>query len=208
MVRISLAILSLAAVVSSFVAAAPCGQTPFENFDSLYQGDNKCVTYTQVKEYHPFYLKSENLDSLVSKQLDKNLVVGGHSGDKSLQELHLCIVSTELDCSTTIPSHCIYENVEYRFRVNAPVKGYLQVVDGQVKIVEHFAEATGLNLLRVDDGWRLRVTHLKSDGQHEVFSATGGNDPITLEPVVINKSSQWFLIDEHHSTRSSFDSLW
>jgi len=126
-----------------------------------------------LKEYNPFNLKSYNLKSLVSKEIDDSVIVGGVDGDKDFQQLELCIVSSEYGCNTTIPSGCIYENVEYKFKVNSPVQGYLRVVDNKVDIVDNFQEASGLNLYRGEPNWYLRVPTVKQRRAPGVFGRRG-----------------------------------
>lgn len=85
-------------------------------------GGNDCVPETSIREYHPFLLKSSNLDSYVSKMRFDNILVGGFRGNKMFQELELCIVSSEYGCNAEIKSNCIYQNVDYKFRVNSPFR--------------------------------------------------------------------------------------
>ncbi|KAF9356322.1 hypothetical protein BGX26_005427 [Mortierella sp. AD094] len=159
---------------------------------SLVAAQNRCIPETSVKEYHPFNLKSSKLNSFVSKEMEDSLIVGGVNGNKNFQQLELCIVSSDFGCDANIPSNCIYENVEYRFRVNQPVKGYLKVVGDVVEIVEDFYEGSGLNLYK-EEGWGLRIAHLRY-GERTVFATNGGGNPLTLEPARMNDARQWFQI--------------
>ncbi|KAF9378781.1 hypothetical protein CPB97_009325 [Podila verticillata] len=158
-------------------------------------GDNHCVPETSIREYHPFQLKSSNLNTQVSKELDGDMLVGGVNGNKNFQQLEMCIVSSDYGCSSTIQSACIYQNVEYKFRVNSPTKGYLRIVDNEVKIVKTFEEASSLNLYK-EPGWGLRIAHMKNDGTRIVFAAKKQGEPITLEAPVTNAARQWFQIME------------
>ncbi|KAF9944915.1 hypothetical protein BGZ70_004224, partial [Mortierella alpina] len=191
MVKLALSFAALAAVIAT-VASAPMSQSPLTSHFSFLE-PNQCIPETKVLEYHPFYLRSTLLRSLVSKKVDANLLVGGITGEKTLDELEMCIVSTDLGCDKTIRSNCIYQNVNYRFRVNSPVKGYLKVVHGAVEIVRNFDEASELNLFK-KEGWGLRVAQGHDDETRVVFSTTGGGRPLTLESPVTNKASQWFEI--------------
>ncbi|CAO3565474.1 unnamed protein product [Mortierella alpina] len=191
MVKFALSFAALAAVIAT-VASAPMSQSPLTSHFS-FLGPNECVPETTIKEYHPFRLRSAQLRSFVSKKFDANLLVGGIAGEKTLEELEMCIASTDLGCDKNIRSNCIYQNVSYRFRVNSPVKGYLKVVRGAVEIVSDFHEASELNLYK-KEGWGLRVAQGHNDESRLVFSTTGGGRPLTLEPFVSNKASQWFEI--------------
>ncbi|KAF9986700.1 hypothetical protein BGZ75_001503, partial [Mortierella antarctica] len=191
MVKLALSFATLAAVVAT-VTSVPLSQSPLMSHLSFNE-PNKCIPETKVLEYHPFYLKNIKLNSLVSKKPAYNLLVGGIKGEKSLDELELCIVSTDFGCSKTIPSNCIFQNVQYRFRVNSPVKGYLKVVNGAVEIVDRFQDASELNLYK-EAGWGLRVAQGHNDENRRVFSTTAGGHPLILEKPIANKASQWFEI--------------
>ncbi|KAF9213575.1 hypothetical protein BGZ59_005155 [Podila verticillata] len=158
-------------------------------------GGIACVPGTSIREYHPFMLKSSNLDSYVSKMRFDNILVGGIRGNKAFQELVLCIVSGELGCNAKTKSNCIYENVEYKFRVNSPIQGYLRIVDNQIDIIEDFDIASSLTLTMYQEaGWGLRIAHVKKNGSRIVFSATEQGEPIELEAPVANAKRQWFQI--------------
>ncbi|KAG0324182.1 hypothetical protein BG004_003524 [Podila humilis] len=157
--------------------------------------DNQCVPEVSVKEYRPFLLKSSNLNTLVSKPVNNDLIVGGpKSADKNYKQLELCVVSSDYGCSTGIKSNCIYQDIPYRIRVNSPVEGYLRITgQNTVEIVHSFAEASRLNLYK-EAGWGLRIAHLKDDGSRIVFSATKEGYPIVLEEAVTNAARQWFTL--------------
>ncbi|KAF9283184.1 hypothetical protein BGZ74_001975, partial [Mortierella antarctica] len=147
-----------------------------ENFDTRYNSvDNWCVPETSIREYHPFLLKSSNLETYVSKMRVDNIIVGGMPRNKNFQELELCVVSSEY--------------------VHSPVRGYLRVVGNEVDIVKDFKDASNLNLYK-EVGWGLRIAHLKKDGSRVVFSATKEGEPIELEEVVSNAERQWFQLIE------------
>ncbi|KAG0204384.1 hypothetical protein BGX28_003636 [Mortierella sp. GBA30] len=158
----------------------------------------QCVPETSIKEYHPFELKSSKLNSIISKKIQSNLIVGGVNGNKNYEQLEMCIVSSGYGCDKTIKSHCIYQNVEYRFRVNKPVKGYIKIVGDEMDIVQDFYDASPLNLYK-EAGWGLRIAHTKSDGSRSVWATNGGGSPVTLEPVRSNDARQWFQIMESNS---------
>ncbi|KAG0042042.1 hypothetical protein BGZ83_000982 [Gryganskiella cystojenkinii] len=191
MVKITFSLLSIAAVVASVVAASSCAQETFQGFESDYSADNKCLPSDSVKEYETFTLKSVNLRTVVSKN-DDNILVGGVAGNNLFQELELCVVSTDAECNPPYPTNCIYENVEYRFRVNHPIKGYLRVVDDEVVIVPNFSQASGLNLHQIS-GWYLRVGY-KHNGLLQVFSAPRAGNPIVVEEAAFNRQAQYMEI--------------
>ncbi|KAI8349743.1 hypothetical protein B0O80DRAFT_139759 [Mortierella sp. GBAus27b] len=149
-----------------------------------------CVPGVTVREYHPFYLESVKLESLVSKKPEESLVVGGIRGNKEFQQLEVCAVSSDYGCDRNIPSNCIYPDVEYRFRVNSPVRGHLKINDNkELEIVENYSDAPGLNLYR-KEGWELRVAHRQEDGSRAVISTNGGGRAITLVEQVKNDARQ------------------
>jgi len=158
--------------------------------------DDECVPEISLREYQPFLLKSSLLNTIVSKEFDTNLVVGGINGDKDLKQLELCLASTERECSSMVHSDCIYQNQEYRFRVNAPVRGYLRLVNGEVEIVEDFNDASGLSLFK-EAGWPLRISgRREKDGKRVVLAASERGGPITVERPKTDAIRQWFEIIE------------
>lgn len=154
-------------------------------------GPNRCIPETLVKEYQAFELKSFALKSLVSREPSNNLLVGGLRGNKNLQQLQFCIVSTDLECNPPFPTDCIRENVEYRFRVNGPIKGYLHVDGRVIRIVDDFHAASGLNLYK-EAGWGLRISHIIQGGSLSVFATTQPGSPIVLDRPEMNNPNQWF----------------
>ncbi|KAG0341486.1 hypothetical protein BG005_002936 [Podila minutissima] len=157
--------------------------------------DSWCIPETSIREYHPFLLNCSKLEAYVSKMRVDSITVGGMPRNKNFQELELCVVSSEYGCNAEIRSNCIYQHVDYRFRVHSPVRGYLRVVGNEVDIVKDFKDASNLNLYR-EVGWGLRIAHLKKDGSRVVFSATEEGEPIELEEVVSNAERQWFQLIE------------
>ncbi|KAF9950616.1 hypothetical protein BGZ65_006503, partial [Modicella reniformis] len=178
----------MATVVASVVTAAPFSRRPSR------MGPNECIPETNIKEYHPFELKSSKLNSMVSRMMDDNLLVGGINGNKNLEQLQFCIVSADMPCNAQMPSNCIYENVEYRFRVEGPITGYLSVTGNEVMIIPEFNYASGLNLYK-EEGWGLRIAYLNY-GTRLVFATNGGGNPLTLEEFRSNDARQWFQIME------------
>ncbi|KAF9954090.1 hypothetical protein BGZ72_004921 [Mortierella alpina] len=203
MVKLALSFAALAAMAAT-VASAPLSQSPLRSQFS-FDEPNKCIPETDVFEYRPFYLNSYDLKSPVSKEQNGNVLVGGITGDVNLNQLEMCIVSTDYGCSQTIPSNCIFQNVEYRFRVNSPVKGYLKVVDGVVEIVSDFNSASELNLYK-EEGWGLRVAQRNPDNSRNVFSTTIGGSPLILEKPIADKAKQWFKIIASHGGHRGYPS--
>ncbi|KAG0029394.1 hypothetical protein BGZ82_007981 [Podila clonocystis] len=205
MVKITISLLSIAAVVASVVSASSCAQ---DTFDSDYRGGNrgnKCLPSGSVKEYQTFQLKSWNLQSIVSKERDDNILVAGIPGNKMFQELELCVVSTDGECNPPYPTNCIYENVEYRFRVNGPTEGYLRVSDNFVEIVDEFSRASPLNLQMIAEVAALRVGYKDHHNVVQVFSAPRAGHPIVVEKAVSNKVSQWMELEKTDSRKGRFD---
>ncbi|KAG0343833.1 hypothetical protein BG004_004968 [Podila humilis] len=167
-------------------------------------GDNQCIPEVDVREYESFQLRSTALKTLVSRSLNGIQLVGGVDGDKNFQQLDLCIVSAPGPCNPPFPTNCIYQNVEYRIKVNGPLQGYLRVVGGDVIIVPDFLGASGLNLYK-EAGWGLRIAHLLPDGQRLVFETTGQGYPITLNVPVKDKAAQWFSLEKSQEVMSVLD---
>ncbi|KAG0335050.1 hypothetical protein BG000_007832 [Podila horticola] len=166
------------------------------DFKKFEQIPNQCIPKTDIKEYHPFQLLSYDLKTYLSKHINSELLVGGiPDRNKYFQQLEFCIVSTDMECTTEIPTGCIRQNVEYRFRVHGPAKGYLQIEDEQLRIVPDFEDASGLNLYKEKDEG-LRIAHINSDGSRSVLETTApGRAVILNEPEKYN-GRQWFEIKD------------
>ncbi|KAG0328291.1 hypothetical protein BG004_002570, partial [Podila humilis] len=145
-----------------------------------FSGDNQCIPEVNVREYESFQLRSTALRTLVSQLSEIMALFGGDDGDKSVQPLEFCIVSTDGPCNPPFPANCIYQNVEYRIKVNGPVQGYLRVANGIVYIVPDFEEASGLNLYR-EEAWGLRIAHIDCSGKRFVFETLGKRRPIEYQ---------------------------
>ncbi|KAG0343834.1 hypothetical protein BG004_004969, partial [Podila humilis] len=164
-------------------------------------GDNQCIPEVDVREYESFQLRSTALKTLVSKLPDMFEIVGGVDGDKNFQQLEFCIVSTDGPCNPPYPTNCIYQNVEYRIKVNGPVQGYLRVAFGSVIVVPNFEDASGLNLYK-EEGWGLRIAHLLPGGQRLVFETTEKGYPIRLNNPVKDRANQWFSLERTQDVMS------
>lgn len=151
---------------------------------------NRCISGVHIKEYQTFQLESSALRSFVSKERDDDILVGGVKNSKNFQQLEMCIVSTNGECNPPFPTSCIYENVQYRIKVNGPQKGYLRVEGDQIRIVEHFHDASELNLNK-ESGSGLRIEHMHN-GRRLVFATTKAGQPLTLETPNRNDERQWF----------------
>ncbi|KAF9271744.1 hypothetical protein BGZ88_005675 [Linnemannia elongata] len=202
MVKISL---SLAALVATVVSAVPCSQTSMQR-NHFYNGPNECIPETTILEYQSFLLKSSNLNTIVSRYVDDDLLVGGINGNKNFEQLEMCIVSTDAPCNPPYPTNCIYQNVEYRFRIQSPIQGYLQVQGDVVSIVPDYQAASPLNLYK-EEGWGLRIAQIQPDGSRLVFATQGQGNPITLEEQVTNASRQWFSLIPSNFMRR-FKKMW
>ncbi|KAG0013503.1 hypothetical protein BGZ81_000994 [Podila clonocystis] len=179
---------------------------PYEANEETESFDNQCVPGISIREYHPFMLKSALLNSIVSKEIDSNLVVGGIEDDKDLKQIELCIVSKDRPCHPLIHSECILQNGDYRFRVEAPLRGYLSIVEGQVEIVRNFEDASALGLFKQEPDWPLRISGRREDGKRIVLAAHMPGGPITVERPKSDAIQQWFEIIE--ANYNSEHSLW
>ncbi|KAG0093059.1 hypothetical protein BGZ93_009889 [Podila epicladia] len=164
----------------------------YQSFNKKVDNLSICLPDTLIKEYNPFQLFSYNLDNYVSKKVGNNLLVGGLTGDKSFQQLQFCIVSSDRACTTTAtPTTCIYQNAQYRVRVQGPVKGYLHVSGGRVDIVEHYDQSSVVNLFK-DSDWGLRIGYVNGLGEQYVFATTAKGQPIVLELPKKDRIQQFF----------------
>lgn len=183
-----------------------CCLFPFNTFlfTAEYRGDNQCLP-GGLKEYQTFNVMSYNLRSIISKELEGDIVVAGIPENKMFQELEFCIVSTDAECNPPYPTHCIYDNVEYRFRVNGPIKGYLRVVGNDVIIVPDFLDASGLNLQMISSTAALRIGYKDYSGKTQVFSTPRAGYPIVVEEPVSNKISQWIVLQKTSPYKGRFN---
>ncbi|KAF9945811.1 hypothetical protein BGZ70_003561 [Mortierella alpina] len=169
----------------------------FEIVDSTRRApstSNKRVPEMSIKKYYPLTLLSSKLDTFVSRSYKFPFLVGGVTGSQALQQLDFCVVSTKHECSKAIASNCIFENVEYRFRVNGPVEGYLNIDGDVLKVMSSSKEASGLNLYK-KAGWGLRVAHVRGDFM-SVLATNGAGAVLTMEKFKENDARQWFQIVE------------
>ncbi|KAF9105080.1 hypothetical protein BGX27_009818 [Mortierella sp. AM989] len=165
---------------------------------TLAAAQTKCLPDTNIKEYHPFYLKSYKLDSYVSKEIEHDRLVGGINGNKNFQQLELCVVSSEHGCDRDIAANCIYENVDYRFRVHKPSKGYIKIKGDKLEIVDNFRDASPMNMFK-REGRGMRIGHFDRGGSRSVLATNGGGKPLIMEDMVMDEHRQWFqLVDEKH----------
>ncbi|KAF9307631.1 hypothetical protein BG003_000429 [Podila horticola] len=145
-----------------------------------------------IKEYNPLQLFSYDLDNYVSKKAGNNQMLGGLTGDKSFQQVQLCVVSSDRACtSAAMPTACIYQNAQYRVCVQGPAKGYFRVIGGRVDIVEHYDHASILNLFK-DDDWGLRIGYVNGLGAQYVLATTKKGEPIVLESLKKDSIQQFF----------------
>ncbi|KAF9213574.1 hypothetical protein BGZ59_005154 [Podila verticillata] len=190
MVKLSLSFLSV--VVFAIVSATPFTvQQPFTKFDLTTAQHQVCLPETSIKEYETFRIQSYALGSFLSMELEYNVVVGGINGNKYFHPLDICIVSTGTECNPTFPTNCIYENKEYRFRVDGPVMGYLRLHDGLVRIVPEFENATGLKI-DTEAGWGLRIVGQSRGGSRSALATRTRGEPLTLMSAQSPSGSQWF----------------
>jgi hypothetical protein len=139
-----------------------------------------------------------------SRLVNTNLLRLAYSSETNYQFLEFCVVSTDHDCVPGMPSNCIYDNVEYRFRVHSPIKGYLKVVNGEVVIVDSYNEASGLNFLNTGDG--LKISY-KDRGELFVFKANI-NRITTIERPDKSSAYQKFAIQPTSALREPTCSEW
>ncbi|KAF8984704.1 hypothetical protein BGZ52_012293 [Haplosporangium bisporale] len=189
MVRLSFLVLSVATAFASVASAAPYFHQQHFTKSDLF--NLKCISDLDVREYESFKLKNIFLGTFVSKIDYDNMLVADNPDDSAFHELEFCIVSSDGKCNPDFPTNCIYENVEYRIKVNGPVKGYLQADDDVVTIQPRFEDASALSLSRGKDGG-LRIFQRSSED--EILALAG------LEPIVayvweypeMNEKRQWF----------------
>lgn len=156
------------------------------------QGSSECIPGVSVKEYHPFRLVSTIFNAGVSKLNNSNRVIAAYSSQGDAKALELCVASTDHGCQAGMPSNCIYPDVEYRFRVESPVEGYLRVVDNEIIIVDSFDEGSGLNFFKLSPDGGIMISHLVH-GEHLVFQ-THSNRKITLNAPSKSIDAQLFTI--------------
>ncbi|CAO3568698.1 unnamed protein product [Mortierella alpina] len=160
----------------------------------------RCIANTtNVNEYKSFRLLSHELGTYVSKKLDGSHLVGGVEGDKNLETLEFCAVSSDHHCDPFFTTSCVLENVDYHFRVKNSLKRYLKV-DGQyVRIVDTFEEASSWSLFN-DDDLGVRIAHEDEGGERKVFTINGddGSQSIVLEDLQQKGDHQRFDIAMTH----------
>ncbi|KAG0359631.1 hypothetical protein BGX24_005743 [Mortierella sp. AD032] len=182
---VKIASLLLAVAVAAVANASPC------------MAPNKCIP-ENIKEYRSFFLKGDNPGTYLSKSEYSDVVVSGMSSHLDNQSLKMCVVSTDAECDPAFQTHCVYENVEYRFRVEEPVVGYLRVIetdDGKkITIVKDYNSASPLSIWK-DGGWFLRVAQLQPDGSRLVFQTSTKGQPVDFVPLRFNGYQQYLHLE-------------
>ncbi|KFH65882.1 hypothetical protein MVEG_07985 [Podila verticillata NRRL 6337] len=205
MVRLSLSLLATA--FAAVASAAPLfAQQSFKKITS----DPRCLPGTSIKEYQSFELLSHELDTYVSRKIDGSRLVGGVNGDKNLQKLEFCIVSSDRHhCDSIWGTACILENVDYRIRVKGRDKAYLRVDGHYVDVVSSFEDASPLSLSN-DNGLGVRIAHQYEDGDKNVFATSVAFEegkPIVLEYPQKNRKRQRFEIIEPSKGMKTVDNI-
>jgi hypothetical protein len=105
--------------------------------------NRKCLPDTYIKESELFLIKHQQFDSFVSLIKGNNVLCTGVKGNQDLQQLEFSVAKYNED---EVSGDCIYEDVEYRFRVHSPtINGFLRVEDGFLVIVPEFKNAGALH---------------------------------------------------------------
>ncbi|KAG0330278.1 hypothetical protein BG004_002135 [Podila humilis] len=158
----------------------------------------ECVPGIIVKEYEIFQLFSFATLTYVSKQRDSNTVYTGIYQDANYQQLDFCVVSTDGNCNPGVPTNCIYPDVEYRIKVDSPVKGYLAVLeDSSVHIVPDYKLASGFNLFQQHDSFTGIAYHgATSDNNGFAIAAMGKGKPVVMILIKGLEPRQWFVLEK------------
>ncbi|KAG0328290.1 hypothetical protein BG004_002569 [Podila humilis] len=147
----------------------------------------KVLSETSVKEHQVFHLRNHKLNTALSKEQGKNVLVGGlDDGAGTFQPLLLSIVSSDKDKDPASPStKVLYENYDYRVRVSNGAEGggrggYLRVEDPNVHIVENYKAGSKFRFFGAA-GWGIRVATDFPGGYRLAFSAAAPGEAVTLE---------------------------
>ncbi|KAF9324310.1 hypothetical protein BG006_000676 [Podila minutissima] len=193
MVRLALTFLPVA--IFALVSAAPFySQQPFKEIDF----DSRCLPGSSIVENQAFRLLSYELDTYVSRKLGGKHLVGGVTGDKTLQQLQFCVVSADMECEIVFPPNCVRENVDYRFRVSGSIMGYLKIDGNNVRIVREYDDASLLSLSN-EDGHGTRIAYKYGNGHRYVLATSDFGEvgrPILLELPQKYRQQQRFDIVE------------
>ncbi|KAF9979263.1 hypothetical protein BGZ73_002532 [Actinomortierella ambigua] len=195
-----------AVAVASVATAAPYGSFDF------FEGDNKCIPELNIKEYESFNLRSSNLNTYLSTQPHAmpKLLIAGTSTSVDANTLEMCVASTNGKCNPSYPTNCIYDNVDYYFRVEKPLVGYLRLeshpqIGQKITITQDYRQATLLNFYK-EAGWGLRIAKRMSNGDRLVFETAAKGQPLVLNKPVKDNSRQWFNVKSTKPTRFWGDS--
>lgn len=172
----------------------PNEETLNEPNEETLDEPNACVPYVQIGENQLFQIESLDLDNLVSTRESSGLLYGGNDEDKKLLPLELCFVSSSSrKCDDTPSDECVRDDKKYRIRVERPIPGYLQIYDGNVRIVPAYYPSTPLTLYRE---WHagLKIAQLQDDGSRLVFATNGNGQPISIEKPDPNADLQAFIL--------------
>ncbi|KAG0223138.1 hypothetical protein BGW42_006087 [Actinomortierella wolfii] len=188
-----------AIAVAGIATAAPC----HSNRHSYFEQANKCIPEIDVREYQSFYLKSFAFNAYLwtHPKAPLHLIMVGDEPHLNKYSLKMCVVSSEMACDPPFPTNCIYDSVDYVFRVEEPVKGYLKVnskdKDLPITVTKDYHDATPLNFFK-EKGWGLRIAHRQPDGDRLVFEAEEPMGLVAMNHPVKDRSKQWFTIQSPH----------
>ncbi|KAF9359499.1 hypothetical protein BGX34_008323 [Mortierella sp. NVP85] len=174
MVKLTLSITVMAAALASVVTAAPLCEGSMRVF-SNYAHRSDCLPTTSVREYQPFKIQSVKLDRLLAKEFGSNLVLGSGSPEETLS---VCVVTGDGPCDRQPPPYCIRQNVNYRIRVEKPIRGYLMVQEEDLVVITHdIGQASDFQMYDDDE---LRIVYLNPKDEPLAITTNGQSAPVTL----------------------------
>ncbi|KAF9947050.1 hypothetical protein BGZ72_010905 [Mortierella alpina] len=102
-----------------------------------------CLPDVDVKESELFRIKHQQFDSFVSLFIGNNFLFASIEDNQELQVLEFSVAKYNKE---GVPGDCIYEDIEYRFRVHSPtIEGFLRVEGMILVVVPEFENASALH---------------------------------------------------------------
>ncbi|KAG0357096.1 hypothetical protein BGX24_006285 [Mortierella sp. AD032] len=159
-----------------------------QRFDIAMSHIPKCLPDIYVKESELFLIKHQQFDSFVSLLNDSNVLCAGVKENQDLQLLKFSVAKYNKD---EVSGECIYEDVEYRFRVHGPtINGFLRVEDGFLVVVPEFKNAGALHFHK-PSAQGVRISQVTTRGIRAVV-AKAPTIPLVIDHPEFKTEDQMF----------------
>ncbi|KAF9948979.1 hypothetical protein BGZ70_001984, partial [Mortierella alpina] len=159
-----------------------------QRFDIAMTHIPKCLPDVYVKESELFLIKHQQFDSFVSLINGNNALYAGVIDNQDLQLLKFSVAKYN---QAEVSGDCIYEDIEYRFRVHGPtINGFLQVEGGVLLVVSEFENASALHFHK-PSAQGVRISQITTRGIRAVV-AKSPTMPLYIDHPQFKTADQMF----------------